>query len=298
MTRAYVISNPKASRAAAGSLTRAVAALRRGGLVVEVAQHGDSRRGSELAKAALADGAEMIVAHGGDGTMMEIAQVIAGTGVPLGILPGGTGNRLAENLGIRWSIAGATGVILKGRSRRIDLGRLETAERTAYFAVAAGCGFDAEVMHLTAASSKRAFGVGAYLATAIGLAMNMPRAKVRIVTDEEVHEGEAVSVLLANCGEILPTGRSLAPQVRPDDGILDVLVLDADGFPGATRIAWRLATGRAASGPGMTLLRARHVTVTTEPALPVQADGELSGTTPLVAEVLPGALTVLAPAEA
>ncbi len=128
--------------------------------------------------------------------------------------------------------------------------------------------------------------------------MDMPRANVRIVTDETVHEGEAVSVLVANCGEILPTGRALAPQVRPDDGVLDVLVLDADGFPGATRIAWRLATGRAESGPGMTMLRARHVSITTEPALPAQADGELSGTTPLVAEVLPGALMVLAPAEA
>jgi len=298
MTRAYVISNPKASRAATGSLSRAVSALRRGGLLVEVAFNDDEHRGSDLAKAALADGADVIIAHGGDGTMMEVARVIAGTGVPLGILPGGTGNRLADNLGIRWSITGATGVILGGRARRIDLGRLETADRTAYFAVAAGCGFDAEIMHRTRPSTKRAFGVGAYLATAIGLAMDMPRAKVRIVTDEAVHEGEAVSVLLANCGEILPTGRSLAPQVRPDDGVLDVLVLDADGVRGATRIAWRLATGQAESGPGMTLLRARHVSITTEPVLPAQADGELSGSTPLVAEVLPGALTVLAPAEA
>jgi diacylglycerol kinase family enzyme len=153
-------------------------------------------------------------------------------------------------------------------------------------------------MQRTGAGSKRAFGVGAYLWAAIHLAMDMPRAKVRIVTDEAVHEGEAVSVLLANCGEILPTGRPLAPQVRPDDGILDVIVLDAEGFSGATRLAWRLATGRAESGPGMTMLRARRVSITTEPALPSQADGELSGVTPLVAEVLPGALTVLAPAEA
>jgi YegS/Rv2252/BmrU family lipid kinase len=298
MTRAYVISNPRASRAAAGSLTRAVAALRRGGLVVEVAEQAERQRGADLARAALQGGAELIVAHGGDGTMMEIAQVIAGTGVPLGILPGGTGNRLAENLGIRWSVAGATSVILRGRARRIDLGRLETSGRTAYFAVAAGCGFDAEVMHRTGPGSKRAFGIGAYLATAVSLAMDMPRARVRIVTDEGVHEGDAVSVLLVNCGEILPTGRSLAPQVRPDDGVLDVVVLDADGVPGATRLAWRLATGRAASGQGMTLLRTRRVSVTTEPSLPAQADGELSGETPLVAEVLPGALTVLAPAEA
>ena len=297
MRRAYVISNPKASRAATGSLSRAVAALRRGGLAVEVAEDG-AHRGADLARSALKDGADLIVAHGGDGTMMEIAPVIAGTGVPLGILPGGTGNRLAENLGIRWSVAGATGVILGGRERRVDLGRLETSDRTAYFAVAAGCGFDAEVMHRTGPTSKRAFGVGAYLATAAALALDMPRASVRIVTDATVHEGRAVSVLLANCGGILPGGRSLAPQVLPDDGVLDVVVLDAEGVAGAARIAWQLATGRAASGPGMTLLRTRHVSVTTDPVLPVQADGELSGSTPMAAELLPGALTVLAPAEA
>ncbi len=297
MRRAYVISNPRASRAADGTLTRAVAALRKGGLAVEVASN-DRHRGSELARAAMADGADVIVAHGGDGTMMEIASVIAGTEVPLGILPGGTGNRLAENLGIRWSVKGATSVILGAKERRIDLGRMRTKKETRYFPVAGGLGFDAEVMHRTDPSSKRTFGVGAYLATAIGLALDMPRATVKIVTDEGSHEAPAVCVLIANCGEILPSGRSLAEQVRPDDGVLDVFVLDAETFPGATRIAWLLATGRAEATEGISLLRARSLTITAEPSLPAQADGEPSGTTPLTAEVLPGALTVLAPAEA
>jgi diacylglycerol kinase (ATP) len=296
--RAYVISNPNASRAAAGTLARAVTALVKGGLTVEVAPTDDDHRGGELARAALKNGAEMIVAHGGDGTMMEIASVLSGTDVPLGILPGGTGNRLAENLGIRWSVEGATRVMLAGRTRRIDLGRITTSEGTRLFAVAAGCGFDAEVMHRTGKNSKRAFGVGAYLATAIGLAMNLPRSVVRIETEDAVHEGPAVSVLIANCAEMLPTGRPVARQVRPDDGVLDVIVLEAETFFDATRVAWRLATGRTEPGGGISMLRARHVRITSEPVLRVQADGEPSGRTPMTAEVLPGALTVLAPASA
>jgi len=296
MTRAVVITNPNASRHAASGLTRAVARLKAGGLAVEVAKTSEPGHGGDLARAAVADGADLLIAHGGDGTIMEIAPVLAGTGRPLGILPAGTGNRLADNLGIAWTPERAADVILAARPRVIDLGRLETATQTRHFAVAGGCGFDAEVMHRTSTRTKRTWGVGAYLATAIGLAADLPRGTVRVEIDGVVHERPAVTVLLANCGEILPTGRRFAPGIAPDDGALDVIILDAASFAGAARIAWRLATGRSNDHAGITMLRGARVRITTEPAMAAQADGEPCGQTPLSAELLAGALAVLAPA--
>jgi diacylglycerol kinase (ATP) len=295
MTRAVVISNPNASRSAAASLQQALEVLRRGGLSVEVAVTQESGHGADAARAALADGAGMVVAHGGDGTILEITAVLSGTGVPLGILPAGTGNRLAENLGIGWSVQAATATILAGRTRALDLGRMETPQQVRYFAVAAGCGFDAEVMDRTSPASKRTYGQLAYIVTGIRLAMTLPGATVRIETDDGVHEGPATTVLLANCSEILPKGRPCAPHVRPDDGVLDVIVLHARSFVDAWRLAGRLASGRVRAGPGITMLRARRVSITAVPDLAAQADGEPCGRTPLTAEVLPGALTVLAP---
>jgi diacylglycerol kinase (ATP) len=293
--KALIVSNPKASRSAAGTLRRAVAALRAGGLTVEVAPTQQAGQGAGLARAALDGGADLIVVHGGDGTIMEVSSVIAGTGVPLGILPAGTGNRLAGNLGIGWSVAGATAVILARMTRTLDLGRARASGREHFFAVTAGCGYDAEVMRRTSAAHKRILGTAAYWVRGLQLALRLPRATVRIATDSGRFEGPATTVLIANCGEIIPTGRPFAPQVRPDDGVLDIAVIDARRFTDAMRMTWLLARGRAHEAPGITLLRAREVEIQADPPMAAQADGDPFGATPLSAEILPGALTVLAP---
>jgi diacylglycerol kinase (ATP) len=148
MTQAVVITNPHASRASRG-LKYAVARLRAGGLDVEIAPTAEPGHGAELAQAAIDRGAEIIIAHGGDGTIMDIAPAMERTGRPLGILPAGTGNRLADNLGIPWDPEAAARVILEGHARDIDLGEMRTGAGVRHFAVAAGCGFDAEIMHRT-----------------------------------------------------------------------------------------------------------------------------------------------------
>lgn len=295
MTRAVIIANPNASRHKDARLQAALKRLRAGGLDVEVNATREPGHGGELARAALDDGADMLIAHGGDGTLMEIAPVIAGTGRPLGLLPAGTGNRLADNLGIPWSPHGAADTILAGRTRAIDVGRMKTAEVTRYFAVAAGCGFDAEVMERATAELKRRWGVGAYFGTAFRLAVNLPRAHLRIEADGQVYEREAVSVLLANAGEILPTRRKFAPHIILDDGMLDIIILEAAGIMGALHVAARLASGFSGGVRGITFLRAKQVRITSETPMAAQADGELCGHLPLDAELLAGALTVLAP---
>jgi YegS/Rv2252/BmrU family lipid kinase len=252
--------------------------------------------GSELARAAVAVGSVLVIAHGGDGTIMEVAAGIVGTGIPIGLLPAGTGNRLAANLGISWNPLRAADIIAGGRRRAIDLGVLKNDAGTRYFAVTAGCGFDAELMHHTPPAHKKAIGVWAYTTTAISLARTaLKRAKVRIETDDTVFEGHAATVLVANCGNIVPYLPGFGPHIRPDDGVLDVIVLDAATFAGATRVAWRLMVGKPGTDGLVTYLRTRRVVVMTEPALAAQADGDAAGFCPFEAEVMPGGLTALVP---
>ncbi len=296
MTRAVIITNPAAGRAAERDLTFARRRLEDRGVVVDVARTAARGDAARLAREAMDDGAELLIAHGGDGTVMEVAGSLVGTGRPCGILPAGTGNLLAGNLGIKRSMAAAVDLILAGTTRAVDVGSVETTAGTRFFAVAAGVGFDAELMHKTAQHHKRTFGVGAYVATAIGLATAITRATVRIETDTTTYEGRAAIVLVANCRELINGGIfTLGPQILLDDGLLDVAVLDAETIAGAARVAWRLFTRRPEADPGIRFLQARTVKIVADPVLPAQADGEAFGSSPLGIAVRPGALIVFAP---
>jgi len=252
--------------------------------------------GIELARQAVAGGAELLIAHGGDGTIMEVAAGIIGTGTPIGLLPAGTGNRLAANLGISWNPLRAADIIAADRRRAIDLGVMRNESGTRYFAVTSGCGFDAELMHHTPPSHKKAIGVWAYTTTAITLASKaMKRAKVRVEYDGGVFEGDAATVLVANCGNIVPYLAGFGPHIKYDDGLLDVIILDASTFFGAAQVAWRLMIGNPGRDGLVTYLTTKRCRVTTEPVLAAQADGDAAGFCPFEAEVLPGGLTVLVP---
>ncbi len=296
MSRVVVITNPKASRAASRGLERAVTRLRARGVEAEVRPTQAAGHGVALARAAVAEGVETLVAHGGDGTIMEVAAGMVGSGRALGILPAGTGNRLAANLGISWDPLRAADIVAAGRRRTIDLGRMTTGGGgLRYFAVTAGCGFDAELMHHTSAAQKRLLGTGAYVSTAVRLASTLTRARVRVETDEGVHEGWAATVLVANCGGIVPFLPGFGPHIKPDDGLLDVILLDAATLMGATRVAWRLMVGRPGTDGVITYIRTTRARITTDPVMAAQADGDAAGQSPLEADLLPGGLTVLAP---
>ena len=269
--------------------------LRAGGLEVELVPTAQAGHGAELAHEAIARGANLVIAHGGDGTLMDIAPALVGTGIPLGILPAGTGNRLADNLGIPWDADIAAGVILDGVLKPIDIGRMTSGAGVRHFAVAAGCGFDAEMMHRTKRQTKAKFGIAAYFATGLSLAMDMPRARLKVTVDDQVIEKDGASVIIANCGEILPSGTKFAERIQLTDGLLDVFVIDAETFRGALRITWLLARGQALEDPRVHLVSGRRITVESDPPMAAQADGDPWGLTPLSADVVPGGLHVLTP---
>ena len=295
MKRAVVVSNPNASRVDLGGLERALAVLRRGGVHAQVLRTSERGHGEALAREAVASGTDLLIAHGGDGTIMEVAAGMLGSRVPLGLLPAGTGNRLADNLGIPWESGEAAALILEGRARALDLGRLTTSEGTRTFAVTAGCGFDADLMLRTGSAAKRELGVGAYVATAMRMGATITQADVRVETEHGTTTARVAMVLVANCPGIIPHGSPMAPGIRPDDGLFDVLLIDVPTLAAAARVGLRLVMGEADRDEAVTMLKATRVAVVAEPALPAQADGEPHGSTPFTAEIVPHGLTVLAP---
>lgn len=296
MTRALIVSNPAAARAGVRGLAAARRRLEAGGLEVTIERTVAPGDGARLARAAVLGGVGVVIAHGGDGTVADVAAGLIGTGLPLGLLPGGTGNVLAGSLGVGRSFVAAADTILAGVTRNIDLGRLTTPAGTRYFSVNAAAGFAADLMAETAQRAKRRYGVTAYVARAFVLATHLVRAATRVEVDGVVHQGHAATVIIANCGQVVSGVLSLGAHILPDDGVLDVAVLDAGSWASALRMVWRFFRRRPDADSGITFYRGTTVHVSAEPTLSVQSDGELLGTTPMSVELLPRALAVFAPA--
>lgn len=299
MVRALIITNPAAARID-HVVVRAVAdTLRAGGWSVDLRATtgpGDARR---FAADAVQDHMDVVAVFGGDGTTMQAAASLVGSGIPLGVIPGGTGNLLAGNLRMPAHPVRAARALLAARVSPLDLGRVERADGTHYFAVACGAGFDARVMAGTSTGDKHRWRFAAYVATTLRLVPNIRSTPHRITVDGKVHETRAAMVLVANCGEVIPPWIRLRSGITHDDGLLDLVVIRADSFTDSVRAVWELLReggAPAGTGPGFVgYARGRVITVETEPAAPVQMDGEPHGVTPFTAEIVPHAIDVIIP---
>ena len=264
-------------------------------------------RGVGLTRAAVAAGARMVVAAGGDGTVRACAQALAGTQVPLAIVPLGTANLAARALGIPAGVGGSLAAAFGGHERRIDLAVVGSAAADAAgagaagggggltFAAMAGIGLDAEVVAATPRLLKRRAG---WLAYAAAGAAHLPgrgeRFTVRLDGDEPLAR-RARCVVVGNAG-LLPGGFTLLPQARLDDGLLDVGILAPAGPAGWLRVAHRVLTGSDRGGRPLERHQARRVVISAETELPREVDGEVI--TPgrsLTVTLLRRALTVRVP---
>jgi len=282
--------------------------------VIETSAQAETR---PLVESALAASADAVIGVGGDGTLREMAAVLAGSGVPLGIVPAGTGNLLAGIVGIPASAADAVAALVSARTRTIDLGSVTlhlvpepgprqagpdeataVGEQHAVFAIGCGAGFDARVMATTPHDLKRRVGRVAYFAQALRLAASIDVVPYRLVVDGESIEVEASIALVANMGELVPGVVGPRLPIEPDDGLLDVIVVGARnaaaGVRGLADQLLRTSLG-GSSGSGSLRLRARSVTVAADRPEPLQVDGDAVGWGSLEAEVMPGALDVLVP---
>jgi diacylglycerol kinase (ATP) len=296
VTRALLITNPAAARIDARAVTAVREILRRGGWAVDVFATlgpGDARRFAEEARG---QGFDVLVCYGGDGTAMQIAAGIVGTGIPLGLVPGGTGNLLAGNLRLPRGPARAARALLTARPAPIDLGVVVRPDGPHYFAVASGAGFDARLMAGTAAAAKHRWKFGAYVARAIATMGDVRSAPYRITVDGVPHDVRSAMLLVLNCGELIPPFARLGKDIAPDDGWLDVVALRADSLLESAQALFEALRGTV-NGTGGRVWRGRGRTIGVENLSgapdPVQLDGEPVGETPFEARLLPGALSVL-----
>ena len=297
MTRAVLITNPAAARHAARAVMAVRDALRTGGWDVEVratAAPGDARRFATEARAANVD---VVVCYGGDGTAMQAASGLVGSDIPLGLVPGGTGNILARNLRLPRRPVTAARTILAGATLAIDVGVVERADGAHYFAVCAGAGFDAEVMRQTTAPLKRRWLTAAYMARALAALPDVRSAELRVTVDGKSHEVRAAMALVANCGVLFPPYFKLTEGIRIDDGLFDLVTLRADGALEAAAAFLELLRGSKNGAGRVRFARGRNFRIEVigggGPPLGVQLDGEVVGTTPFEVRILPGALRVL-----
>ena len=248
---------------------------------------GDARR---MAAEAVICGYERVVAVGGDGTINEVAGSLVGTASCLGVVPLGSGNGFARGMGIPLDIRKACELVLKGKSATIDVGRIEDQ----FFFSTAGIGFDAFVGDQYDRKTNRYRGLWPYIyLTLKGAFLYKPdRTQVRI--DRETLSVRPLLVTLANTGQY-GGGAVIAPDARPDDGLLDVCVVDRMSSLEVWYHAPKLFVGRTKRIPQLRVYRAKTVEILRETSSLFQADGDpFYGGRRLRATVLPGALKVCA----
>jgi diacylglycerol kinase family enzyme len=252
--------------------------------------------GLGLARQAVAAGAALVFAAGGDGTVRACAQALAGTRIPLAIIPLGTANLTARALGIPGRAGPAIEAGFRGRDRAIDMARADLGDGDKIdFTAMAGLGLDAAVVGAARAPDKRRLGWLAYALS--GLAhLSRPAATFSVRLDGgEPLRRRARCVVVGN-GGLLPGGFVLLPEARLDDGRLDVGILAPAGAFGWPRAAARVLTRSRRQDRTLERFQARRVEITAAADLPRQIDGEVivPGRT-LTVSVCPGALTVRQP---
>jgi diacylglycerol kinase (ATP) len=285
-----VIINPVSGRGG-----RAAAQRRAQSAHEIVAAHGDrpevlltERIGHarELAAAALQRGARLVLAWGGDGTINEVAAALAFGQVPLGIVPAGSGNGLARELGVARRPERALADALSAEPRPLDLGEIEGR----YFVNIAGIGFDAQIASRFASSQRRGF-LG-YANITLQLLRSYVPLTYRITHDGVTEETCAILVTIANSAQF-GNGALIAPGARVDDGELDLVVVQERSRFRTICSVPRLFIGTANRMAGCRIARVREVTIESDAPLTFHVDGEpLQGGARLHARVHPGALRV------
>jgi len=250
-----------------------------------------SKKAPAAARKAVAEGADLVFVWGGDGTVQRCLDALAKETVDIAVLPAGTANLLATNLGIPTDVEAAVQVGLHGRRAALDLGVVNGE----HFAVMAGAGLDALMIKDADRGLKDRAGRLAYVWTSLRHVKNR-RVPMTIEVDKRPwFDGEASCVLVANVSTIIG-GLSPFERARPDDGVLEVGVVEAEGAIQWARVFGRLAVGRIESSPLTRSTSARRIDVTARYPVDWELDGGHRGTArKLKIRVRPGAARLCVP---
>jgi YegS/Rv2252/BmrU family lipid kinase len=252
-----------------------------------------SRYAPKQVKRARDEGAELLFVWGGDGTMQRCIDALAGSDTALAILPAGTANLLATNLGIPQDIEEAVSIGLHGERRKLDVGRFDGE----HFAVMAGVGFDASMIQQADGTLKDRFGRVAYVWTGSqSLRAKSFKAKIK-VDGAPWYAGAASCILVGNVGRLFG-GIEVFEDARPDDGRLELGVVNADGVVDWMRTLARTAIGQAERSPLVQATSATTINVKLNRKVLYEVDGgDRSKVKSFKISVRPGAITICLPAK-
>jgi YegS/Rv2252/BmrU family lipid kinase len=230
--------------------------------------------GEGQARAAVRAGVDVVVASGGDGTVTSCATGLAGSGTPLAVIPAGTGNLLARNLGLPLDLGEALVVALTGTDQKLDLG---IANGKPFLAMA-GLGLDAKMLDSTSEPAKARFGWAAYAASVLAHLRDQPmRVSLRADGGPPLRR-RASGVIVGNVGW-LQGGLPLLPDAKPDDGRLDVVVLTAQGWASWLAVAAHVLLRRRGETGRVARSTFRDLRIDVDREHPWELDGELMGRT-------------------
>lgn len=236
---------------------------------------------------------DLVVAAGGDGTVSAVIDGLVSNTVPLAIIPVGTGNLIARELNIPLDVEKAVALIAGiHKFRKIDSMRIGQRAYSLNISV----GISASVIGGTSHQNKSRFGRIAYLGTAISKIFTFRNRYISVTVDGKIHRGRAVEVTISNCGLLSKILYPKGPDVRIDDGHLDVWILSAKTLLDYPLYLFQMITRRPARRLAHFINAQKSVSINSRTSLPLQADGDIIGTTPVIVEVLPSALEVLVPA--
>ncbi|MEO6893371.1 MAG: diacylglycerol kinase family protein [Ktedonobacteraceae bacterium] len=291
---AVVIANPTAGSFAQqkSKLDDTLHNLRQHGWKVDLKLTQAAGDASVLARKAVEQGANVVVSVGGDGTINEVIQELAGSETALGVLPGGTVNVWAREVGIPLDYAGAHEILLHGQTRRIDLGSVNGR----YFLLMAGVGLDGEVAHVMETNKKsiKRLGYLGYLLLGTWVGLGYPSFNARLHMNKRSVRIRALQITVGNT-QLYGGTVKFTWQAKCDDGLLDVCVVRKQNMLGRLVVLWDFLLRRKQRRQWVRYETCRSVEVHTRDPLPIQLDGDAAGYTPATFTVMPGALKVIVP---
>ncbi len=288
-----LIINPAAGKKA-GLTTNALgvddvkALLERHGIEADVLETERADHGTELARQAVRDGYERVIAAGGDGTVTEVAEGLVGSDAILGILPLGSVMNVARMLGIPRDLEGAAAVIERGEVVKMDAGRADGGASSRFFLEAAGIGIDAGVFAFTNEVDR---GNWRMIVPLLRYFVRYRPRRIDVRLDGKVSRFRAMMVSVAN-GPFVGAALTMAPDAQLDDGYFDVRIFTRFSKVELIRHFISIVGGRRAYNPKVLLRRAKVVEISSRRPLMAHADSHPIGSTPARFELIPGAIRV------
>ncbi|MBV1757667.1 MAG: diacylglycerol kinase family lipid kinase [Dethiosulfatibacter sp.] len=290
--KAYVVLNPVAGDNARELVLDALKTyFDDAGIDYEVYETAEEDKPGDIVRDRLENGKfDFVVAAGGDGTVSQVINGLIDSGLPLGIIPVGTGNMLARSLDLPLKIDKAVALISGPHVlKKIDAMRINNR----ICVLNASLGISAKVMRDTKSESKNRFGLLAYIWEALGKLFKIKRSYITINIDGKTTKHHAIEATVFNSGIIAETLYPKGPDIRIDDGHLDVLIISFKTIRDYPLYILRMITKKTSKNLTDFIEANKSVMIESTVSMPLQVDGEIFGTTPVEIEVLPSAITVI-----